>query len=60
MIFDLWTEKPETKQAKLFRVSKNTCKVSNIYVVQLWIFHVSLEILKPKKELNHERSKQSS
>lgn len=59
MLIDFWMERKHRNDATL-RLYKSTCKISTMYVARVGIFNVSLEILKPKKEHNHERTKQSS
>ena len=59
MIIDFWIERKNKKDATL-RLQKITCEISTMHVARVGIFNVSLEILKPKKELNHERSTERS
>ena len=59
MIIDFWIERKYNNDATL-RLQKITCEISTMHVARVGIFNVSLEILKPKKELNHERSTKRS
>lgn len=45
---------------KFIEVYRNEAEISKLYLVRVGIFIVSLEILKPKRKLNHERSGKSS
>jgi hypothetical protein len=55
MIIDFWIERKHNNDATL-RLQKITCEISTMYVARVGIFNVSLEILKPKEEFNHERT----
>lgn len=59
MIIDFWMERKINNDATL-RLYKSTCEISTMYVARVGIFNVSLEILKPKRNRNHERTKQRS
>ena len=45
---------------KLIEAYRIEAKISNLYLVRVGIFVVSLEILKPERKLNHERPSKSS
>jgi len=59
MIIDFWIERKNKNDATL-RLQKITCEISTMHVARVGIFNVSLEILKPKKERNHERTTERS
>ena len=40
---------------KFIEAYRIEAKISNLYLVRVGIFMVSLEILKPERKLNHER-----
>jgi len=44
---------------KFIEAYRNETKISNLYLVRVGIFIVSIEILKPKRNRNHERSGKS-
>ena len=59
MIIDFWIERKLSNDTTL-RLYKSKCKISTMYVARVGVFNVSLEILKPKRNRNHERSTESS
>lgn len=54
MIIDIWIETIAMNEAAFFGWAQHTCSISTMYIARAGKLCVSFEILKPKKERNHE------